>query len=59
MPSSSKCRRSARLSSIARSVYGPERVRPYPAVLRPTYPALPPSDARLPSNAKGGQRRGY
>ncbi|MBA3824963.1 MAG: hypothetical protein H0X24_13840 [Ktedonobacterales bacterium] len=58
MPSSSKCRKSARLSSIARTVYGPERVRLYPAPLLSTYPTAA-SMAALPSQCKEGKRRGY
>ncbi|MBA3823721.1 MAG: hypothetical protein H0X24_07440 [Ktedonobacterales bacterium] len=58
MPSSSKCRKSARLSSIARHVYGSQRVRPYPAPLLPMYPAAAPT-AALPPQRQEGKRRGY
>ncbi|MBA2678716.1 MAG: hypothetical protein H0U76_10040 [Ktedonobacteraceae bacterium] len=58
MPSLSRCRKSANLSRIARSVYGSERVRPYPAPLLPTFPPTPPPDPRRPQR-KEGKRRGY
>lgn len=58
MPSASKCRKSANLSRIARMVYGPEPVRPYPAQMFPTYPSDPPVVPFKQGKAKGGKRRG-
>jgi hypothetical protein len=59
MSSSSRCRRSAQLSRIARMVYGPVPARPAPS--RPLIsPLVVPSSVRSPRpQEKGGQRRGY
>jgi hypothetical protein len=58
MPSASKCRKSANLSRIARMVYGPEPVRPYPARMLPTYLQVQLAATVPQGNLKGGKRRG-